>query len=87
MGSIYTVEAKGYVRLFCTFIKEFGVTYPITTKGDNLKLFGAVAELNPSGSIPFMVLFNKKGQYLQYYIGMKPEEMLFSDISKAIAMP
>lgn len=69
------------------FIKEFGVTYPITTKGDNLQLFGAVSELNPSGSIPFMVLFNKKGQYLQYYIGMKPEEMLFNDISKAIAMP
>jgi len=68
------------------FIEEFKVTYPITSAGDNTKLFGAVMELNPGGSIPFMILFNKKGQYVQYYIGMKPEEMLFSDISKAIAM-
>lgn len=68
------------------FIKKFKVNYPITTGGDNSKLFGAVMELNPSGSIPFMILFNKQGQYVQYYIGMKPEEMLFNDISKAIKM-
>lgn len=66
------------------FIKEFGVTYPIVTGVETRKLFGAVMELNPGGSIPFMILFNKKGQYVQYYIGMKPEEMLFSDISQAI---
>ena len=68
------------------FIEEFKITYPVTTAGDNQKLFSAVSELNPSRSIPFMVLFNKQGQYVQYYIGMKPEEMLFSDISKAIQM-
>jgi len=68
------------------FIKEFKVTYPITTGGDNGKLFGAVRELNPNGSIPFMVLFNKQGEYVQYYIGMKPEEMLFNDISSTIKM-
>jgi len=68
------------------FIKEFKVTYPITTGGDNGKLFGAVKELNPNGSIPFMLLFNKQGQYVQYYIGMKPEEMLFNDISSTIKM-
>ncbi len=69
-----------------SFIKKYGITYPIVTGADNGKLFGAVSELNPSGSIPFMILFNKQGQYVQYYIGMKPEEMLFSDISKAIKM-
>ena len=68
------------------FIKEFQVPYPITSGADNGKLFGAVRELNPNGSIPFMVLFNKKGQYVQYYIGMKPEEMLFKDISSTIKM-
>jgi len=69
-----------------TFTKDFNVTYPIVSGDVAKKLFGAVAELNPSGSIPFMVLFNKKGQYVQYYIGMKPEEMLFHDISKTIKM-
>jgi len=68
------------------FIKEFKVTYPITSAGDNSKLFGAVMELNKAGSIPFMILFNKQGQYIQYYVGMKPEEMLFSDISQTIKM-
>lgn len=66
------------------FIKRFNITYPIVTGPENRKLFSAVMELNPGGSIPFMILFNKKGQYVQYYIGMKPEEMLFSDISQAI---
>ncbi len=69
-----------------SFIKEFSVTYPIVTGADNPKLFGAVSELNPSGSIPFMLLFNKKGQFVKPYIGMKPEEMLFSDISQTIEM-
>jgi len=68
------------------FIKEFSIKYPITVAADNSKLFGAVSELNPQGSIPFMVLFNKKGEYLKHYIGMKPEEMLFSDVKKAIEM-
>jgi thiol-disulfide isomerase/thioredoxin len=67
-----------------TFIKQFGVNYPIVIGEENRKLFSAVMELNQGGSIPFMILFNKKGQYVQYYIGMKPEEMLFSDISQAI---
>ncbi|MEA3513658.1 MAG: redoxin family protein [Campylobacterota bacterium] len=68
------------------FIKEFSVSYPIVLGAENGKIFGAVSELNPQGSIPFMILFNPKGEYVQYYIGMKPEEMLFSDISKAIKM-
>ncbi|MEA3553614.1 MAG: TlpA disulfide reductase family protein [Campylobacterota bacterium] len=68
------------------FIKEFSIKYPITVAADNGKLFGTVSELNPQGSIPFMVLFNKKGEYLKHYIGMKPEEMLFSDVKKAIEM-
>lgn len=47
-------------------------------------LFGAVSELNPNGSIPFMILFNKKGEFVQYYIGMKPEEMLMKDIQSTL---
>lgn len=68
------------------FKKEFNVTYPIVSGEVAKQLFGAVGELNPSGSIPFMVLFNKQGQYVQYYIGMKPEEMLFHDITATIKM-
>jgi thiol-disulfide isomerase/thioredoxin len=68
------------------FIQEFNVTYPIILGKKTKKLFTTVSDLNPSGAIPFMVLFNKKGQYVQYYIGLKPEEMLFHDINAAIKM-
>ena len=68
------------------FIKDFNVRYPIVSGEEAKKLFSVVSELNPSGSIPFMVLFNKQGQYVKYYIGMKPEEMLFNDISATIKM-
>jgi thiol-disulfide isomerase/thioredoxin len=68
------------------FIFEHKVTYPIVSGELARDLFAVVSDLNPSGSIPFMVLFNKQGQYVKYYIGMKPEEMLFNDISATIKM-
>jgi len=69
-----------------SFVKKFNIAYPIVSGDEARKLFSVVSELNPSESIPFMVLFNKKGQYVQYYIGMTPEEMLRNDISTTIKM-
>jgi len=69
-----------------TFIKRFKITYPIVTGAENQKLFSTVSNLNPSGSIPFMLLFNKKGKFMKPYIGMQPEEMLLSDIKQTIQM-
>lgn len=68
------------------FIKKFAITYPIVTGVENQKLFNAVSNLNPSGSIPFMLLFDKKGKFIKPYIGMQPEEMLSSDIKQTIEM-
>lgn len=67
-----------------SFIEEFKIKYPVTTDGDNNKLYEALQQLNPNGSIPFMVLFNANGEYVNHYIGMVAEEMLHSDITKAI---
>ena len=58
--------------------------YPVSIGGDNGKLYSALRELNPNGSIPFMVLLNKKGEYVTHYVGMVPEEMLQGDIDKLI---
>jgi len=66
------------------FINKYHIKYPLTVGGDNSKLLNSVSELNPQGSIPFMILFDKKGRYLKYYIGMTPEEMIMSDIKQAI---
>jgi thiol-disulfide isomerase/thioredoxin len=68
------------------FVKDYKMKYPVTSGGDTFNLFSGIRELNPNGSIPFMVLFNKKGEYLKHYIGMTPEEMLKSDIEAAIKM-
>ena len=69
-----------------SFIKEFSIKYPLTTGKQNNKLFSAVSELNPQGSIPFMVLFNKKGEYMKHYLGMTPQEMLTRDIKTTLEM-
>jgi len=68
------------------FKKDYNIKYPITLGGDNNKLFSAVMSLNPQGSIPFMILFDKKGRFVKHYIGMIPEEILHSDISQVIKM-
>jgi thiol-disulfide isomerase/thioredoxin len=68
------------------FIKDYEIKYPVAVGNENKMLFSAISELNPAGSIPFMVLFNKKGQFIQYYIGMVQEEILMNDINKAINM-
>ena len=69
-----------------SFIQKFHINYPIATGAENSKLFNVVSELNPNGSIPFLILFNKKGQVMKSYIGMQPEEMLYSDIEQTIKM-
>lgn len=68
------------------FKKDFNMKYPVVLGGDNNNLFRAVSSLNPQGSIPFMLLFDKKGRFVKHYIGMVPEEMLYSDISQVIKM-
>jgi len=69
------------------FIQKHKITYPIVSGANAKKLFAAVSDLNKSSSVPFMVLFNKQGHYVKYYIGMKPEEMLLNDINATIKMP
>ena len=34
--------------------------------------------------ILFMILFNKKGQYVTHYVGMVPQEMIQSDIEQIL---
>jgi len=67
------------------FINKFNVTYPVVTGKETKRLFNTVMNKNPNASIPFMVLFDKKGQFVQYYTGMIPENMLFNDISRAVS--
>ena len=64
------------------FIKEFKIKYPISNTEENFSLASAVGGVK---SIPAMFLFDPEGRVVQNYVGMVPEEMLESDIKKALA--
>jgi thiol-disulfide isomerase/thioredoxin len=66
------------------FIDAFKIKYPIM-KGDvSDKLFNGLRGLNPSGSIPFLIIFNEEGKYVKTYLGMISEEQLLNDINYII---
>ena len=65
------------------FIKEFDVQYPITNTAENFVLAQAVGGVK---SIPTMFLFGTQGEIIEKYVGMVPEEMLASDIEKALSI-
>lgn len=64
------------------FINEFKIQYPISNTPENFILAQAVGGVK---SIPTMFLFGPKGEIVEKYVGMVPEEMLASDIDKALA--
>ena len=63
------------------FIKKYDIKYPITNSDVNFELASAVGGVT---SIPAMYLFNKKGLVYQSYIGAVEEEILNTDILKAM---
>jgi len=68
------------------FKERYGADYAIVNSPDNEKLYRAIASATKAGQrfpIPFMVMY-KNGRYLTHYIGQTPEEMIDSDIQKAL---
>lgn len=63
------------------FMNKFQVQYPITNSEQNYELAKVLGGVN---SIPTMFMYNKEGKLVQKYVGMVPQEMLESDIKKAI---
>ncbi len=64
-----------------SFVKEYGINYPITNSEANFNFADAVGGVD---GIPAMFLFDKKGQMVMNYTGATQEEILDIDISKAI---
>lgn len=63
------------------FVKHFKVKFDIAY-GENNFLFAKA--LGGVVGIPYMILYKPNGEYATHYVGLVPEEMLESDISKAI---
>jgi len=65
---------------------EYGADYTITNSKDNVPLSRSIASTIKVGQrfpIPLMIMY-KNGQYVTHYVGAIPEEMIISDIKRAI---
>lgn len=65
-----------------SFIDYNHINYIVTNGANNFKLSNLLGGIQ---SIPFMILYDKNGHVITHYIGIIPEEMIDSDIKKAIA--
>jgi len=68
------------------FKEKYGADYAIVNSSENERLYRAIASATKVGQrfpIPLMVMY-KDGQYITHYVGQTPEEMIESDIKKAI---
>ena len=76
-------KSNAYVQ---RFVDTYGANYSISNAPDNHDLSRAIAATTDVGQgfpIPLMVMFYK-GKYINHYIGAVPEEMVESDIKKAM---
>lgn len=63
------------------FINYNAINYPITNGDGNYKLTDMVGGVK---SIPFMIMYDKSGNYSTHYLGAIPEEMIDSDIENTL---
>jgi thiol-disulfide isomerase/thioredoxin len=64
-----------------SFIDEYKIKYTITNDAKNQQLASVIGNVR---SIPTMFLINLNGKIIQKYVGIVPEEMLASDIKRAL---
>lgn len=63
------------------FMNKYGVEFTITNSPDNYKLAKKVGGVE---SIPFVLIYDRKGDYSQHYVGAVPEEMMEADIKRVL---
>jgi len=76
-------KTNAYVQ---RFVDTYGAEYSISNSEDNKALSRALASATGIGQgfpIPLMVMYYK-GKYINHYIGVVPEEMVESDIKRAL---
>jgi thiol-disulfide isomerase/thioredoxin len=69
------------------FVKLKGINYPIIDTKESYGLMDFImAKTGWQGMIPFMVLFDQKGEALTTYLGMQDEKALENDLQRALGM-
>ncbi len=64
-----------------SFINKYAINYTVTNSPANQEFADMVGGVK---NIPFMIMYNKKGDYVTHYLGAIPEEMIDSDIESAL---
>jgi len=64
-----------------SFINYHAINYTITNSAANMDFASAVGGVR---NVPFMLMYDKKGDYVTHYLGAIPEEMIDSDIQLAM---
>ena len=63
------------------FMKEYKINYIVTNSEENYNVADALGGVS---IIPTMFMFDSNGKIIQKYVGIVPEEMIESDIKKAL---
>ncbi len=64
-----------------TFINDFKINYIVSNSEINFDVADAMGGIR---SIPTMFLFDPSGKIVQKYVGLVPEEMMETDIKRAL---
>jgi len=63
------------------FINYHAINYTISNSAGNQQFANAVGGVS---NIPFMIMYNKNGDYVTNYLGAVPQEMIDSDIKSVL---
>ena len=63
------------------FMEKNSIEFTITNSISNFKL---AKEIGGVRSIPFMLIYDRNGDYSQHYTGAVPEEMIDIDIQRVL---
>lgn len=78
--SVLLEENKTHSEII-SFMNENAVEFTITNSPANYDLAEKIGGVK---SIPFMLMYDKNGEYFQHYTGAVPEEMIEADIQKIL---
>lgn len=63
------------------FINENEIAFKVISSEQNFRLANKLGGVK---SIPYMLIYDKKGEYFKHYIGAIPEEMIEADLKKVM---
>jgi len=85
--AILAIEAQDTSKsALAQFVKSKGINYDVVSSSDGAYFIDYVSKrTNWNGAIPFLMIFNKKGEFITQQIGMVPESAIVRILKKLMA--